>query len=144
MLASRYYHQPDLAEKVLGDTRNPQQVFAEGGLLTRLEAGQVDAASGYESATRSAGLPYIKLPDEINLSNPAMEADWYNQASFEITDPQGKRKTLHTQPLVLYAAVLKNAPHPEQAQQFIAFMKSPEGQALFEKNGYDRPKGGSI
>ncbi|WP_407362319.1 extracellular solute-binding protein [Pseudomonas luteola] len=144
MLASRYYHQPDLAEKVLGDTRNPQQVFAEGGLLTRLEAGQVDAASGYESATRSAGLPYIKLPDEINLSNPAMEADWYNQASFEITDPQGKRKTLHTQPLVFYAAVLKNAPHPEQAQQFIAFMKSPEGQALFEKNGYDRPKGGSI
>jgi molybdate/tungstate transport system substrate-binding protein len=144
MLASRYYDQPDLAKKVLGKIRNPEQVFAEGGLLTRLEAGQVDAASGYESATRSAGLPYIKLPDEINLSNPEMEADWYNKVSFDITDPQGTRKALHTQPLVFYAAGLKNAPHPELAQKFITFMQSPEGQALLEKNGYDRPKGGTL
>ncbi|WP_158784592.1 extracellular solute-binding protein [Pantoea sp. BAV 3049] len=144
MLASRYYQQPDLAEKVLGETQNPQQVFAEGGLLTRLEAGQVDAASGYESATRSAHLPYIRLPDEINLSNPEMDASWYSKVSFDITDAKGQKKTLHTQPLVFYAAVLKNAPHPELAQKFVKFMQSKEGQALFEKNGYGAPKGGAM
>ncbi len=141
LLAEKYYHQPGLTKKVLGETTNPQQVLAEGGLLTRLEAGQVDAASGYESATRSAKLPYIVLPDEINLSNPDMSAQWYDTVSFTIKDSSGKEKTLHTQPLVFYAAVLKNAPNPKAAKEFIAFMKSTEGQKIFQENGYDKPKG---
>jgi len=144
MLASRYYQQPELSKNVLGETQNPQQVFAEGGLLSRLEAGQVDAASGYESATRSAGLPYITLPDEINLSNPAMNASWYSKVSFAVTDAKGQQKTLHPQPLVFYAAVLKNAPHPELAQKFVQFMQGEEGQKLFKQNGYGQPKGGAI
>ena len=141
LLAEKYYHQPGLTKKVLGETTNPQQVLAEGGLLTRLEAGQVDAASGYESTTRSAKLPYIVLPDEINLSNPDMSAQWYDTVSFTIKDSAGKEKTLHTQPLVFYAAVLKNAPNPKAAKEFIAFMKSTEGQKIFQENGYDKPKG---
>lgn len=141
LLAEKYYHQPGLTQKVLGETTNPQQVLAEGGLLTRLESGQVDAASGYESATRSAKLPYIVLPDEINLSNPEMSAKWYDTVSFTIKDSAGKDKTLHTQPLVFYAAVLKNAPNPVAAKEFIAFMKSNEGQKIFHENGYDKPKG---
>jgi len=141
MLAEKYYQQPGLAKKVLGDVNNPQQVLAEGGLLTRLEAGQVDAASGYESATRSAKLPYIALPDEINLSNPEMSAKWYDTVSFAVKDHNGKDQTLHTQPLVFYAAVLKNAPNPVAAKRFVAFMQSAEGQKIFQENGYDKPKG---
>ncbi|SAL84456.1 tungstate/molybdate binding protein [Caballeronia terrestris] len=38
-LAEQYYKQPDLTQKILGDVENPQQVFGESGLLTRLEAG---------------------------------------------------------------------------------------------------------
>ena len=144
MLAERYYQQPGLTKTVLGDTLNQQQISGEGGLLTRLEAGQVDAASGYESATRSAGLPYISLPDEINLSNPQMETPWYSKVSFHITDPQGKSKTIKTEPLVFYAAVLKNAPHPEMAKAFISFLQSDKGQALLEQNGYGKPKGGAL
>ncbi|EXU75612.1 MULTISPECIES: extracellular solute-binding protein [Erwinia] len=144
LLASRYYQQPDLANKVLGDVQNPQQVFAEGGLLTRLEAGQIDAASGYESATRSAHLPYITLPDEINLSDPSLDKEWYSRVSFDITDAKGQKKTLHTQPLVFYAAVLKNAPHPEMAQKFVQFMQGKEGQTLLQNHGYGAPKGGAM
>ncbi|MEI2265551.1 extracellular solute-binding protein [Erwinia sp. CGal63] len=144
MLAGRYYQQPTLSKNVLGETQNPQQVFAEGGLLSRLEAGQVDAASGYESATRSAGLPFITLPDEINLSNPTLNDSWYSKVSFTIVDAKGQQKTLHPQPLVFYAAVLKNAPHPELAQKFVQFMQSEQGQQLFKQNGYGQPKGGAI
>ncbi len=143
-LAEKYYHQPGLAHKVLGDVQNPKQVFAEGGLLTRLESGQVDAASGYESATISAKLPYITLPDEINLSNPAMSKDWYNQVSFSVKDATGKSIVLHTQPLVFYAAVLKNAPEALQGRKFIAFMQSKAGQDLLSQNGYGQPKGGAL
>ncbi|WP_322011191.1 extracellular solute-binding protein [Paraburkholderia sp. J12] len=144
LLAQRYYGQPELAKQVLGEIENPQEVFADGGLLTRLEAGQVDASSGYESAVISAGLPYIALPDEINLSNPAYGQSWYDTVSFDLRDADGNVKTLRPQPLVFYAAVLKNAPDPTQARQFVDFALSSEGQALFKQNGYGPPKGGPL
>jgi molybdate/tungstate transport system substrate-binding protein len=140
-LAERYYKQPGLAHTVLGDTMNPDQVYAEGGLLTRLEAGQVDASSGYESAVISAKLPYITLPDEINLSNPAFAKDWYGTAGFSIKDADGKDKELHPETLVFYAAVLNNAPNAAGAKGFIDYMKSAAGQTLFGQNGYGKPKG---
>ncbi|NWC93132.1 MULTISPECIES: extracellular solute-binding protein [unclassified Pseudomonas] len=143
-LAEKYYRQPGLARQILGDVQNPQQVFGEGGLLTRLQAGQIDAASGYESATISAKLPYIALPDEINLSNPAFTHDWYDTVSLQLPDKNGQMQTLKPQPLVFYAAVLKNAPHPQQAQAFVTYLQSPEGQKLFEANGYGQPKGGAL
>jgi len=141
MLAEKYYQQAGLAHAVLGAPDNNQQVFAEGSLLTRLQAGQLDAASGYESATISAKLPYVVLPDEINLSNPAYAQQWYDRVSFQITGRDGTVMTLRPQPLVFYAAVLKNAPNPIAARAFVDFLQSPQGQALFQQNGYGQPKG---
>ena len=144
LLAEKYYQQPGLAQAVLGGQDNSRQVFGEGGLLTRLEAGQLDAASGYESATISAKLPYIALPDELNLSNPAYAKQWYDTVSFQIHGRDGAAVTVHPQPLVFYAAVLKNAPDPVAARKFVAFLQSAEGQALFQQNGYGQPKGGVL
>ncbi|MRT42734.1 ABC transporter substrate-binding protein [Enterobacteriaceae bacterium RIT702] len=145
LLAEKYYQQPGIADKIMGGYQNPAQTHLEGGLLTRLESGQVDAAAGYESEVISAHLPYVALPDEINLSNPAMAKQWYDTVSFSVKDSAGKDKVLHTQPLVYYAAVLKNAPHGTAAgKAFVDFMLSQPGQALFKQNGYAAPKGGSI
>lgn len=141
MLAEKYYKQPGLAKSVLGDTENPSQVFSEGGLLSRLESGEIDASSGYESATRSAHLPFVALPDEINLSNPTLNKAWYDTVSFPITNAKGNTETLTPQPLVFYAAVLKNAPDPENAKAFVAFLQSDKGQALLAADGYGKPKG---
>jgi molybdate/tungstate transport system substrate-binding protein len=141
LLAENYYKQPGLADRILGAYLNPEQIFTEPSLLSRLEAGQIDASSGYLSATRSHHLPYIELPDEINLSNPAMEAAWYKNVQFSITLPGGKVATLNTQPLVFYATVLKDSKQPALAKKFVEFLQSPEGQKLLDDNGYSPPKG---
>ena len=105
----------------------------------------MDAAAGYESEIRSAHLPYVALSDEINLSNPAMAKQWYDTVSFTIKDAQGKDQVLHTQPMVFYAAVLKNAPNGvEQGEKFVKFMQSTQGQALFKQYGYAEPKGDTL
>ncbi|MFG1418875.1 extracellular solute-binding protein [Xanthobacter sp. V0B-10] len=144
LLAQRYYNQPDLMQKVLGGVYNDQQIFAEGSAMTRLEAGQVDASSGYQSAAVSARLPFITLPDEINLSNPALAAAWYDTVSFDLPGRDGKAQVAKPQPMVFYAAVLKNAPSPEGGAAFLKFMTSPEGQKLFQAAGYGPPKGDGI
>lgn len=145
LLAEKYYDRSGVADKIMGGVQNPAQTHLEGGLLARLESGQVDAAAGYESEVISAHLPYVALPDEINLSNPAQAKKWYDTVSFTIKDSNGEEKTLHTQPLVYYAAVLKNAPHGEKAGQgFVDFMLSKAGQALYQQNGYAAPKGSTL
>lgn len=145
LLAEKYYRQPGISNKILGELQNPAQTHQEGGLLSRLESGQVDAAAGYESEVLSAHLPYVALPDEINLSNPAMAKQWYDTVSFTIKDSAGKDQTLHTQPLVFYAAVLKNAPNGvEQGEKFVQFMQSAQGQQLFKQYGYAAAKGENL
>ncbi|SFM97808.1 molybdate/tungstate transport system substrate-binding protein [Izhakiella capsodis] len=145
MLAEKYYKMPGIADKILGSLQNPQQTNQEGGLLARLESGQVDAAAAYESEVRSAHLPFIALPDEINLSNPAMAKKWYNTVSFAIKNSKGQNVIVHSQPLVFYAAVLKNAPDGvRQGKNFVAFMQSAEGQKVFKEFGYAAPKGGNL
>jgi molybdate/tungstate transport system substrate-binding protein len=144
LLAENFYKQTGLADRILGGYQNPQQIFTEPSLLSRLEAGQIDASSGYLSATRSHHLPYIALPDEINLSNPAMESEWYKNVQFSITLPSGKVATLNTQPLVFYATVLNDSKQSSLAEKFVQFLQSLEGQRLLEDNGYSPPKGGPI
>ncbi|MBU6493951.1 MAG: extracellular solute-binding protein [Burkholderiales bacterium] len=144
LLAQHYYKQPGLAQRILGGDENRQQIFAEPSLLSRLEAGQLDASSGYLSAAQSHHLPYIKLPDEINLSNPAMQANWYDSAHFSIKLPNGKTSELSTQPLVFYAVVLNDSKQHVLAEKFVKFLQSPAGQKMLAEHGYSAPKGGPI
>ena len=55
LLAQSFYKQPGLAEKILGGYQNQQQIFAEPSLLTRLEAGQIDAYRRTDRAADEAG-----------------------------------------------------------------------------------------
>lgn len=134
LLAERFYHQPDLVRRILRGARNPAQIFTEPSLLSRLQAGQLDAASGYRSAAISHHLPYIPLPGAINLSDPARLADPGVQLQLRL--PDGTPEMLHPQPLVFYAAVLKNAAQPQLAQKFVAYLRSARGQELLRAQGY--------
>ncbi len=143
-LAERYYHVPGLARAVLGPIVNPAQIFAEPSLLSRLEAGQIDASSGYHSAVASHRLPYVPLPGEINLGDPAYEAEWYSRTSIALPQPNGPDKVVRPQPLVFYAAVLEDAPTPELGRRFVDFLTSAQGQDLLRRHSYDPPKGGAL
>ncbi|AOU97244.1 ABC transporter substrate-binding protein [Acidihalobacter yilgarnensis] len=140
-LAALYYRQPNLVKTILGPLRNPRQIFTEPSLLSRLESGQIDAVAGYLSAVRSHHLPYIRLPDEINLGEPAYMQSWYNRASFSVQAAGGKTVQVKPQPLVFYAAVLGKARHPRLAHDFVNFLRSPAAQAMFHATGYSPPQG---
>ncbi len=143
MLAQRYYHVPGLAQRVLRGTMNPQQIFTEASLLSRLKSGEMAASSGYLSAVRSLHLPCIRLPDQINLSDPKLAKSWYDKAHFTLV-VDGKKTVVHPQPLVFYAAVPTDAPHPRLGREFIRFMEGRQGQKMFHDTGYGAPKGSNL
>src|SRR5499427_1099268 len=133
MLAAKLYKQPDLVEKILGPTINEKQIFTEPTVQARLQSGELDAASAYKIQPGPFNLPYIRLPREINLSGQAVHTDHP-----EITLTVGG-KTYHPEPLIYYAAVLKDAPHARAAAAFAEWLKGNDAQAIFKSYHYDPP-----
>ncbi|HEY6410021.1 MAG TPA: extracellular solute-binding protein [Ktedonobacteraceae bacterium] len=124
-LAQEHYRLPDLKQRLLGSDTNPAQVNHLN--LAQLEGGEIDAMFLYLSAAGDLALPYLALPDEINLSNPAMATTY---AGVHYTTDKGQ--AFHGKPISFSAAVLKNANNPQAAQHFIEFLLSPIGQRLVQ------------
>jgi molybdate/tungstate transport system substrate-binding protein len=133
-LAEAYYKQPGFAAKVLGPTINPAQIFSEPTVQARLQSGELDAASAYKIQPGPFNLPYVRLPDEINLGNGTLR-DQYATASLDLSG-----KTYHPEPLVYYAAVLNDAAHKDKAQAFVAWLGAG-AQPIFRQFFYDPPAG---
>ena len=131
MLAAKQYHQPDLVEKVLGPTTNPQQINMEASTQARLQSGELDAASAYKIQPGPFNLPYISLPREINLSGENVHAD-HPDVSLSVGG-----KTYYPEPLIYYAAILKDAHNQKGAVEFLDWLKGREGQAIFRQYQYD-------
>jgi molybdate/tungstate transport system substrate-binding protein len=134
-LAETYYKQPGMAAKILGDSANPAQIFAEPTVEARLQSGELDAASAYRIQPGPFGLPFIQLPEEINLGNQSMH-DAYASATLALNG-----KIYHPQALVYYAAPIVGAAHADKAAAFVQWLSSPEAQAILQKFAYDPPVG---
>ena len=105
--AEQVYHQPGLAQAVLGGPDNPEQVRPEENLVGRLQSGQVDVGFFYSTETSDLKIPSIPLPQEVALS-----------AVYTVT-------------------VLRDAADPAAAARFVDFLLSPPGQAVLKQHGLD-------
>jgi molybdate/tungstate transport system substrate-binding protein len=133
MLAERIYKQPGLAEKILGSPINERQIFTEPTVQARLQSGELDAASAYKIQPGPFHLPYIPLAAEINLSRQNVRAD-HPDLALSLGG-----KTYSPEPLIYYAAALKDAPNPKGASAFIQWLTGEEAQAIFRRFSYDPP-----
>ncbi|MBX5465740.1 MAG: extracellular solute-binding protein [Clostridia bacterium] len=131
-LASKYYGQPDLERKVLANAPMTNVRDTETELLSALEAGQIDYLAIYESDARQHGLKYVPLPPQINLSD-ARFARAYAAARV-----QTKSGLLTGKPIVYAVTIPTNAPHPELARQWVAFLLT-EGRTVLARDGFGLP-----
>jgi len=135
-LAEAYYRDRGLAQRILGPTINQAQIFSEATVQARLQSGELDAASAYRIQPGAFDLPYIRLPDEINLGNAALR-EHYRSTSLEVDG-----KTFQPEPLVYYAAALADAAQRDRAFAFVRWL-ARDAQPLFKNASYDSPAGAS-
>jgi molybdate/tungstate transport system substrate-binding protein len=133
MLAAKINRQPGLVEKVLGPAINEKQIFTEPTVMARLQSGELDAASAYKIQPGPLNLPYIALPRKVNLSGRNVRAE-HPDVTLSIGG-----KTYTPEPLIYYAAVLKDAPNPKGAGAFAEWLQRSEAQAIFRRYNYDPP-----
>ncbi|WP_067618125.1 extracellular solute-binding protein [Alicyclobacillus acidiphilus] len=131
-LAEKELHLPSgTANKILGSVENSSQIFSETDILTRLQAGQLDATSAYLPEAVQKHLPYIKLPNTINMGASA-DAKLY--ATQHLTLSDGTRVT--GAPIEIYLSMVKGTPNQDAGLAFAKFTLSKQGLAIFRKMGY--------
>jgi molybdate/tungstate transport system substrate-binding protein len=130
-LAQQYYNQPDLSQKILGSPENASQIFPEEELVARLGSGQLDAGFFYLNEVKEQNLPYITLPVQINLGDPAYNST-YAKASY--TDPKTGQTTKGS--ATVYTITIPNtSKNKDGAIAFVNFLFSTQGKAILTGDG---------
>jgi molybdate/tungstate transport system substrate-binding protein len=134
-LAESYYDIPGLAATLLQKDHRyirPMEV----DLLALLEAGEIDCAFLYRSVARQHGLPHVRLPDEVNLGNPAM-SDLYRTVSVEVSGKSpGTTVTKVGGPMLYGVTIPEGAPNRDGAIAFLRFLLDEGGgMRIMENNG---------
>jgi len=130
-LAQGYYHDPGLSAALLKNSPDSSVAETETSLLAALQSGQIDYLAIYRSDALEEHLKYIALPAQINLSDSAMAA-----AYAKVTVTAGSLGELTAKPIIYGLTIPSNAPDAALGQKFIAFVLSPQGQAIMASNGF--------
>jgi molybdate/tungstate transport system substrate-binding protein len=133
-LANLFYRDPTIKQKVLGEDRNPKQLFPEETLITTLETGHVDAIATYKHEAVARGLAYITLPHNINLSDPSF-SDFYKKASYTLGNGHSVLGGPIYFAVTIPQATVKNL---NGAISFVSFLLSPVGESILEDQGLKR------
>ena len=134
-LAERHYRVPGLAARLR--TALPRRYIrpSETDLIALVEAGELDYAWSYRSLAVAAGLPFVALPPEIDLGDPADSA-LYAAASVRVGRGAGADPVeIRGAPILYGLTIPRSAPHPELARAFVAYVLSPAGRAILARSG---------
>ena len=129
-LSNIYYNDSTIKQRILGDDRNPKQLFPEETLKTTLESGQLDAVAAYKHEAISRGLPYISLPAEINLAHPTF-SDFYKRASYTL----GNGQAVFGEPVYFSITIPKSVKNLNGAVSFLKFLLSSNGERILKTQG---------
>jgi molybdate/tungstate transport system substrate-binding protein len=135
-LAEAYYKVPNLYNNMLKHLVS----FGQGAALGK----QFDFQFSYEHNARATVVAnpdyrYVDLPDEINMSDPARDA-YYRQNAIVVLPGLGTSRSARTIPVpaahVAWGIALMNdAPNKENAVKFLQMLLSPAGTAALNENG---------
>jgi molybdate/tungstate transport system substrate-binding protein len=100
-------------------------------LPTLLETGEADAIPAYKHEAIERGFPFISLPPQINLGDPAF-ASYYKQAS--CTQQNGSLS--FGKPIVFDTTIPNTVRNAQGAIQFVKFLFSEQGKEILEKDGF--------
>jgi molybdate/tungstate transport system substrate-binding protein len=97
-----------------------------------LEQGQLDAVAAYKHEAGARDLPYITLPDEINLSNPIF-SDFYKTVSYTLENGNGQ--TIFGEPIFFSFTIPSTVKNLNGAVSFAIFILSTNGKNILEQDG---------
>lgn len=135
-LSEIHYNRPGLY-RALSRRLDPRWIRPKSSeLVSLLQAGVLDFAFLYLSTALQNNLPYLRLPPQISLGDPAYAED-YSRVFIEVPSPGPERRS-EVQGAPIRAGVALLAPLGSAASSFLDFLISAEAQQLFPELGYSQ------
>ena len=125
-LAETFYNIDGLYQKIV-DNRPKKNIRPKAvELVNLLKTGNMDYAWEYLSVAIQHDLKFIKMDEHINLGNYQYD-DLYKQAKVKVTGKKpGTWITKKGKSCTYGVTMIKDAPNPEAAKLFLAFLLSPD------------------
>ncbi|HSM17850.1 MAG TPA: extracellular solute-binding protein [Gemmatimonadales bacterium] len=133
-LAEHHYRESGLAARLNAAADSRYMRGKSADLVALIQLGELDYAWTYTSLAKLHGLPFVALPPEVTLGDPAL-ADWYKNATVRLpgaTLAGRDSLDLRGAPIAYALTIPRDAPHPAVAAAFVAFIVSDDGRAILE------------
>lgn len=128
-LASGYYHNPGLKQAVLENAPKDAMRNTETSLVSALQLGQIDYLAIYTSTAKSHHLEYLRLPADIDLSDPS-KSDLYARGR-----AMTAKGILHAKPIIYAVTIPSSAENQALATEYVRFLIGPEGRKILTQSG---------
>lgn len=129
-LASEYYHEPDLKQAVLRNAPKDAMRNTETSLISVLQLGQIDYLAIYASSAMSHHLKYLRLPADIDLSDPS-KSDLYARGR-----AMTAKGVLHGKPIIYALTIPRSADNQALAIEYVRFLIGPQGRKILAQSGF--------
>jgi molybdate/tungstate transport system substrate-binding protein len=141
-LAEQFYHENGLYSRLLAaaPTRNVRP--READQVALLQTHELDYIWTYQNLAENDGLKYVKLPDAIDLGNPADSAAYSHSETRVLGKRPGDTLTMRGAPILFALSIPERAGNRALAQKFVAFLLSPDGRRIMRSqhlDALDRP-----
>ena len=136
-LAERYYREPGLAMRLLAAAPPRNVRPREADQVALVEVGELDYIWTYENLARNAGLRYVTLPSETDLSAPQDSAIYATAAVRVHGRTPRDSVTFRGSPILFAIAVPNAAAHRDLAERFTAFLLSPDRRRILRTHHFD-------
>jgi molybdate/tungstate transport system substrate-binding protein len=136
-LAGRHYGVPDMEARMMraAPARNVRP--READQVALLQAGELDYIWTYENLASLMSLPYLKLPDAVDLGSPTDSAA-YSAASTRVLGKRaGDTIIVRGRPILFGVTVPRGAPHAAAGARFVAYLLSDEGRRILRRTHFD-------
>ena len=136
-LAARHYGIPDLEARMLraAPARNVRP--READQVALLQAGELDYIWTYENLARLMALPYLKLPDAVDLGSVADSAVYASAATRVLGKRAGDTITVRGRPITFAVSVPRASRNAALAERFVVFLLSPDGRRILRQAEFD-------
>lgn len=136
-LAEQHYHEPGLFARLLAAAPERNVRPREADQVALLQTGELDYIWTYQNLAENDGLEFVKLPDDIDLGNPADSATYARVSTRVLGKRQGDTVTMRGAPILFAFTIPVQAENRELARRFVEYVISPEGHRVLRSQHLD-------
>jgi molybdate/tungstate transport system substrate-binding protein len=136
-LAEQHYGERGLFARLLAAAAERNVRPREADQVALLQTHELDYIWTYQNLAENDGLRFVKLPDEIDLGNPADSVTYSRVETRVVGKRRGDTLTVHGAPILFALTIPVEAENRALAERFIEYMLSAEGRRVLRSQHLD-------